>query len=468
MIATVSDFPVTLIEVEAVPVTRIGLVFKYSNDKLNYKTALSPGIPYKIIYLDGGELKQVIGVIAGASRHFSVSSRAATQVAEWIITVDVSTKYQALQIKIPTTNIRYCKVYVKGMDDDNSVIINATTHGCNVYGTINNVNLSDIVYDSDGETILKAKVLAGEIDTSKDPNEKYYSFGNGGCSKGTNGSGNTVFVENGMIIGGSISEGKFLTGKVTGGTLDSIANTLTGCTITEGCISECAVTDSTVYNGTLVDTNFQYAIIFNPTRSGEEIVTTGGTTVDDNTGGGSSGGGGSTETGTNITTGGTATGGNVTGDKALVNSNGNWYIVEGPFFSTGGTSSGGTLIGGVMSGGTKVGAAYVHTTVKGGVYSGGVDVGGTVTIGDGYIYPRSSYDGSDIDINAALNSGIRILDKSYMATASEKEKLVTNEDWEKFLYEKNLPQDTAFDWDGLVIFNDSQKGIGSNIGTANI
>ena len=449
MITTVSDFPVTLIEVEAVPVTRIGLVFKYSNDKLNYRTALSPGIPYKIIYLDGGELKQVIGVIAGASRHFSVSSRAATQVAEWIITVDVSTKYQALQVKIPTTNIRYCKVYVKGMDDDNSVIINATTHACNVYGTINNVNLSDLVYDTDGETIISAKVLTGEIDTSKDPNDKYYSFGNGGCSKGTNGSKNTVIVEKGMIIGGSITDGKFLTGKVTGGTLDTIANTLTGCTITEGCISECTVTDSTVYNGTLVDTNFQYAIIINPTRSGEEIVTTGGTTVDD------------------VTTGGTATGGNVTGDKAIVNSNGNWYVVEGQFFSNGGTSSGGTLIGGVMTGGHKVGAAYVHTTVKGGVYKGGIDIGGKVTIGDGYIYPRSDF-GGDVDINAILNSGIRILDKSYMVTAPEKDKLVTSKDWEKFLYEKNLPHDAAFDWDGLIIFNDSKKGIGSNIGTANI
>lgn len=449
MITTVSDFPVTLIEVEAVPVTRIGLVFKYSNDKLNYRTALSPGIPYKIIYLDGGELKQVIGVIAGASRHFSVSSRAATQVAEWIITVDVSTKYQALQVKIPTTNIRYCKVYVKGMDDDNSVIINATTHACNVYGTINNVNLSDLIYDTDGETIISAKVLTGEIDTSKDPNDKYYSFGNGGCSKGTNGSNNTVIVENGMIIGGNITDGKFLTGKVTGGTLDTIANTLTGCTITEGCISECTVTNSTVYNGTLVDTNFQYAIIINPTRSGEEIVTTGGTTVDD------------------VTTGGTATGGNVTGDKAIVNSNGNWYVVEGQFFSNGGTSSGGTLIGGVMTGGHKVGAAYVHTTVKGGVYKGGIDIGGKVTIGDGYIYPRSDF-GGDVDINAILNSGIRILDKSYMVTAPEKDKLVTSKDWEKFLYEKNLPQDAAFDWDGLIIFNDSKKGIGSNIGTANI
>ena len=449
MITTVSDFPVTLIEVEAVPVTRIGLVFKYSNDKLNYRTALSPGIPYKIIYLDGGELKQVIGVIAGASRHFSVSSRAATQVAEWIITVDVSTKYQALQVKIPTTNIRYCKVYVKGMDDDNSVIINATTHACNVYGTINNVNLSDLVYDTDGETIISAKVLTGEIDTSKDPNDKYYSFGNGGCSKGTNGSNNTVIVENGMIIGGNITDGKFLTGKVTGGNLDTIANTLTGCTITEGCISECTVTDSTVYNGTLVDTNFQYAIIINPTRSGEEIVTTGGTTVDD------------------VTTGGTATGGNVTGDKAIVNSNGNWYVVEGQFFSNGGTSSGGTLIGGVMSGGMKVGAAYVHTTVKGGVYKGGIDIGGKVTIGDGYIYPRSDF-GGDVDINAILNSGIRILDKSYMVTDPEKDKLVTSKDWEKFLYEKNLPHDAAFDWDGLIIFNDSKKGIGSNIGTANL
>ena len=449
MITTVSDFPVTLIEVEAVPVTRIGLVFKYSNDKLNYRTALSPGIPYKIIYLDGGELKQVIGVIAGASRHFSVSSRAATQVAEWIITVDVSTKYQALQVKIPTTNIRYCKVYVKGMDDDNSVIINATTHACNVYGTINNVNLSDLVYDTDGETIISAKVLTGEIDTSKDPNDKYYSFGNGGCSKGTNGSNNTVIVENGMIIGGNITDGKFLTGKVTGGNLDTIANTLTGCTITEGCISECTVTDSTVYNGTLVDTNFQYAIIINPTRSGEEIVTTGGTTVDD------------------VTTGGTATGGNVTGDKAIVNSNGNWYVVEGSFFSNGGTSSGGILIGGVMSGGMKVGAAYVHTAVKGGVYKGGIDIGGKVTIGDGYIYPRSDF-GGDVDINAILNSGIRILDKSYMVTAPEKDKLVTSKDWEKFLYEKNLPHDAAFDWDGLIIFNDSKKGIGSNIGTANL
>ena len=73
-----------------------------------------------------------------------------------------------------------------------------------------------------------------------------------------------------------------------------------------------------------------------------------------------------------------------------------------------------------------------------------------------------------MDINAALNSGIRILDNSYMATASEKENLVTKEDWDRFLYEKNLPQDMAFDWDGLVIFNDSRKGIGSNIGTANI
>lgn len=450
MITTVSDFPVTLIEVEAVPVTRIGLVFKYSNDKLNYRTALSPGIPYKIIYLDGGELKQVIGVIAGASRHFSVSSRAATQVAEWIITVDVSTKYQALQIKIPTTNIRYCKVYVKGMDDDNSVITDATTHGCNVYGTINNVNLSEIVYDSDGETILKAKVTAGEIDTSKDPNDKYYSFGNGGCSKGNNGSGNIVIVEDGMIIGGSITDGKFLTGKVTGGTLNTNTKTLTGCTITEGCISECAVIGSTVYNGTLVDTNFQYAIIINPTRSGEDTITKGGTTSDD------------------ITTGGTATGGNVTGDKALVNSNGKWYVVEGAFFSTGGASSGGTLVGGVMTGGTKVGSAYVHTTVKGGVYTGGIDIGGKLTIADGYIYPRASDKYNDVDINAALNSGIRILDNSYMATASEKENLVTKEDWDRFLYEKNLPQDMAFDWDGLVIFNDSRKGIGSNIGTANI
>jgi hypothetical protein len=55
-----------------------------------------------------------------------------------------------------------------------------------------------------------------------------------------------------------------------------------------------------------------------------------------------------------------------------------------------------------------------------------------------------------------------------MVTASEKEKLVTSKDWDKFLYEKNLPQDAAFDWDGLIIFNDSQKGIGSNIGTTNL
>ena len=449
MIATVSDFPVTLIEVEAVPVTRIGLVFKYSNNKLNYRTALAPGIPYKIIYLDGGELKQVIGVVAGVSKQFSVSSRATTQVAEWIITVDVSTKYQALQIKIPTTNIRYCKVYVEGMDDDNSIIYEATTHRCNVYGTINNVDLSEIVYDTDGETIISAKVLTGEIDTSKDPNDKYYSFGNGGCSKGANGSGNIVFVENGMVIGGIITEGKFLTGKVTGGTLDTTTNTLVGCTITEGCISECVVTGSTVYNGSLVDTNFQYAIIINPTRSGEEIVTTGGTTVDD------------------VTTGGTATGGHVTGDKALVNSNGHWYVVKGAFFSTGGTSTGGTLVGGVMSGGIKVGAAYVHTTVEGGVYTGGVDIGGKLTISEGYLYPGSDW-GSDVDINAALNSGIRILDQSYMATASEKAGLVSNDDWVRFLYEKNLPQDAAFDWDGLIIFNDSKKGVGSNIGTVNL
>ena len=120
-----------------------------------------------------------------------------------------------------------------------------------------------------------------------------------------------------------------------------------------------------------------------------------------------------------------------------------------------------------MTGGHKVGAAYVHTTVKGGVYKGGIDIGGKVTIGDGYIYPRSDF-GGDVDINAILNSGIRILDKSYMVTAPEKDKLVTNKDWEKFLYEKNLPQDAAFDWDGLIIFNDSKKGIGSNIGTTNL
>ncbi len=79
-----------------------------------------------------------------------------------------------------------------------------------------------------------------------------------------------------------------------------------------------------------------------------------------------------------------------------------------------------------------------------------------------------SFDKAYSLVETALNSGIRILDQSYMATASEKAGLVSNDDWVRFLYEKNLPQDTAFDWDGLIIYNDSKKGIGSNIGTVNL
>ena len=475
--AQVTGFPISLIDVEATPITRIMLKFKYTSSEMNYQIGLQPGITYKIIYLDQGELKEIHGLIVGAYRHFSPSTQVGgvtTQTAEWIVRVDASEKNNALVVDIPTTQIRLCKIYTPHSEEDNSKISDADVYGGNTYGTIKRATISDYKKDDDGG-ITGGEITDGDIDDTTDPGGNNTSGTTGGITHGTNESGTPVIGEGGFTTGGNIIKGAVISGHVTGGEETEINGipTLKNCILTSAVISGSLVKRGTTYNASILDTVFTQCVIINPTRTGSDVVIQGATVNP-----------------SGIAHGGWATGGTVTGPIAYGTQNGKLYIIHGTVINQtsgsedeedtytttviggvigkGGVTSGGTGYGGVVSGGKSVGNVIIGGTVTGGSYNGGIDYGSTITVDTtigGWI-ESGTPDNIPPEAKEVIMGGIRIIKGETTGGngSSGSGTSYPDGDW----HSKIPLHDAAFDWDGLIIWNDSSKGIGSNIKTVNL
>ena len=501
--AQVTGFPLSLIDVEATPITRIMLKFKYTSSDMNYQIGLQPGITYRIVYLDQGELKEIRGLIVGAYRHFSPSTQTGgvtTQTAEWMIRVDASEKNNALVVDIPTTQIRLCKIYTPHSEEDNSKITDATVYGGNTYGTITRATITGYKKDEDGNIIIGGdtsvssdtdddsgstddsgsdsgsgstddsggtKIIDGDIDHTVHP-VGIISGTNGGIAHGTNGNGSPVIAEGGLSVGGLIYGGNVVSGKVKGGE-ETIINgkpALVNCIIYESTIINSTIKEATTYNATVLDNTFINCVITNPVRTGSD-VTVSGATID------------SVKL---ISYGGWATGGVVTGPIAYGTQNGKIYIIhgtpgqtttssdDGTTYTTdtvitgivgkGGVTSGGVGYGGIVSGGKAEGCNIIGGTVTGGIYSGGIDYGSTITVDittGGWVTPGTQ--SLPPEAKESIMNGIKLIQGKPSSTNTSGD--TNNSDW----HNKTPLHDVAFDWDGLIIWNDQSKGVGSNIKT---
>lgn len=471
----VTGFPLSLIDVEATGVTRINLKFKFTSSNMNYEVTLQPGLTYRIVYLDQGELKEIRGLIVGAYRHFSPSTQTGgvtTQTAEWIIRVDASEKNNALVVDIPTTQIRLCKIYTPHSDEDNNKITDTTTHGGKTYGTITRATVTNVKYDNEGN-IISGDIVDGDI---KPPDNTHTSIVPtltvNGCSHGINGNGTPVVVEEGYTVGGLIISGQVVYAVPDGGTEEEQDGviTLSNTVLSNVVITNTTVKEGTTYNGKIIDLTFSNAIIVNSTRTGEDVSII-GAVVNPNV----------------ISTGGTATGGTVTGPIGYASQAGKWYILHGsdepidlsftdtsvtptipatPYgiSGSGGISSGGVGYGGIVSGGTAgPNGITVGATVTGGIYTGGTTYGATVSINiinGGWIEPCTPETNNDA-VKTYLTNGLKIIDSSNYST-------LTGGAVREPEHGKTPLHDIAFEWDGLIIWHDSVNGVGSNIKTVNL
>jgi len=405
----VTKMPLTLLDVDTYPNLRLDIVLRYTDSTLNKKVRLERGTKYEIIYLTDGELHKVVGKIMGVGKILRKEADGYPKYAtEYLIKVDGSSECGSLIVTMRSSQIRDVKVFIKYADED-TTINTAVNSGGTVTGVVNDVTISNPVIDSGGN------ISGGDVDNGKPAPSKYTIIG--GTSCGGNPNGNTIVVINPTnITGGTIVAGKIIQGTCPDGyTIDPVTGKLTTTMINGAVINNATVKDCTVTGGTVINPVLEGSIVSGGSRSGSDMVTTGATVIG------------------SIATGGVTTGGTLTGGTAVGQIDGNNFIItDGQ--TTGGKSTGGTVTGGVVSGGTVIGNTTIGATITGGLWTGGTTVNGITSYGT-------------ITIGSVVIPGI--------AEPVDPPSSVVSDD-------QNM------DFDGLIIFDNRNTGVGSNLSTVNL
>ena len=378
----ITNFPLTLIDVETRPNLRLLLSFRYSDPSHDYNIMLESGVLYDVVFLHRGVLKKVVGRIIGVSKVYNVETVEYPQRRmEWLIRVDASSTNSSLVVDILSGQIRLLRKYTPHMDEDNTIASGTTTGGI-THGDVYDVTIKNPTTDEKGNT------NGGDIDNGKvgpkptpdptDPTKTIVTpispitITEGGCTAGKNNSGNDVVVVNGNTTGGTITGGKFVSGNILSHDTDENGN-YTHCVISYAVISNSTITGGKTTGGSVIEPKFTNVTVTGGTRTGTDMITHGATVVGD------IGTGGYTEGGVNH-------GGSATGEI-----NGNPYTISGGT-STGGKCTGCTVIGGVVSGGTVVGGAIINATITGGTATGGTTINANITVDGGTISPGTHID----------------------------------------------------------------------------
>lgn len=359
----------------------IDITIDYS-DGTSKTYALEKGKRYKVQYLANGELNTLVGVITKIGKvnsNSNCSCDCCSGVNDYIIRVDASINYSSVVEDIRTSNIRDIQPYVEHADED-STILNAHSSGVTVAGLVNAIVITDATIDEDGN-IYSGTITKGVADDKQ-------CIIVDGCATGVNPLNNFITVANAKVIGGTITTGKIMSGKMEKYTIISQGNCTCDCndstkTIMSKCIVEscnativatdCNVVGSKAYDGTVINPVIEKSTVVGGTRSGKDMVTTGAMVIGD------------------IAYGGTITGGTLVGGTATGKINDIPYIIQNGI-TEGGTSMKCTITNGKIVGGKTVNGSVIGATVYGGIAKCGVTTDGTTTISDNinsYIKPES-------------------------------------------------------------------------------
>ena len=454
----ITNFPLTLIDVETRPNLRLQLRFRYSDSSKDYKIMLESGVLYDVVFLHCGELKKVVGRIIGVSRVHNLETVSYPQHStEWLVRVDASSTNNSLVVDILSGQIRLIRKFTPHIDEDNTIDTGTTTGGI-THGDVYDVTIKNPTIDDKGNP------TSGDIDHGNvgpkpgtDPTTGKPTDGvpispititEGGCTAGKNRSGNDVIVVNGNTTGGTITGGQFVAGNILSHDTDDAGN-WTHCVISYAVINNSTISGGKTTGGTVIDPTMTNVTVTGGTRTGNDMVTHGATVVGD------IGTGGYTEGGINH--GGTATG----------QINGNPYTITGGT-ALGGKCTGCTVIGGVVSGGTVVGGAIVNATITGGTANGGTTIGANVTIGSGTISPGTHVDTNN-PVSVPVDPGTVVPIPGGNPGSTDPSNNPNNpyqpvSPYGPYTPSYNPPGNGELDWDGLIIFG-SGEGIGSNLQT---
>ena len=361
----------------------ISITIDYS-DGTSKTYALEKGKKYKVQYLANGAINTLVGVITNIGKvnsNSSCSCDCCSGSNDYIIRLDASSNYTSVVEDIRTSNIRTIEPYVAHADED-TTILNARSSGVTVAGLVQDLVITNATIDDEG-TILSGTIIKGNVDEKE-------GIIVDGCSIGTNSLGNTITVDEAEVIGGTITSGTIMSGKMgkytitTQGNIDCCSNIMNNCIVEAKSATivatECNVVGSKAYDGTVINPVIESSTVVGGKRSGKDMVTTGAMVIGD------------------IAYGGTVSGGTLIGGTATGMINGKPYVIENGI-TTDGTSLKCTVTNGKIVGGKTVNGSIIGATVYGGIAECGITTGGTTTVADSvesFIRPDSSTLPSDI------------------------------------------------------------------------
>lgn len=355
----------------------IAITIDYS-DGTSKTYNLEKGKKYKVQYLANGEINTLVGAITNIGKVNSTSNCSCdccSGVNDYIIRIDASTNYSSVVEDIRTSNIRTIEPYVEHADED-TTILNARSSGVTVAGLVNDIVITNATIDEDG-TVLEGIIIKGNVDEKE-------GIVVDGCSIGTNSLNNTITVSEAEVVGGTITSGKIMSGKLgkftitTQGNMDCCSNTMTNCIVEAKSATivatECNVVGSKSYGGEVINPVIENSTIIGGKRAGKDMVTTGAIVIGD------------------VAYGGTITGGTLLGGIATGSINGKAYVIENGS-TTGGTSMKCTVTNGKIVGGKNINGSIIGATVYGGIAECGTTTGGTTTVTNeinSFIKPEST------------------------------------------------------------------------------
>lgn len=353
---------ITDVAVEVQKIIKISITY---SDGTVETTTVEIGKQYVVKYIADGKVNQVTGTVTGVEALATVADCPCC-VSEYLIRLDCSTVGNSKVLTIRTSMIRGIQEYKENIGESTSISA-GTTYGATLYGSVNNIIITDATVDGDGN-VTKGTIVSANLAEN--------AVALGGCSMGINSNGVNVVVAGGITKGGIATEGSIISARVytpivTGGTPSN--GVIVGATVkgTDARIvaMDCTISSGTISEGSILDAKIENSVVVGGSRSGEDMVTTGAAIF------GTKGYGG------------TSTGGTLYGGEASGTINGlPFTIYNGE--TTGGYTMKAVVEGGIIQGGSHVGQSVVGAVIMGGTATDGTTTGGTTVLGStGYIKP---------------------------------------------------------------------------------
>ena len=136
-----------------VPKLEVVLSFIFENPDDNYLQNVDQGKVYDVTYVEGRELKHLIGKVIDIYKLFDT-----TEFDIYKIKFDSSSGFNASTATIKTDCIRSIKPYIKYGDEPTTIKNGTTTGGTTINGKCTNLSAKDVII-KDGSYIVTGKQI---------------------------------------------------------------------------------------------------------------------------------------------------------------------------------------------------------------------------------------------------------------------------------------------------------------------